>query len=100
MPPIGDELWTHNRANRFNGLFDRGAGVLDLIVPQEQNLPDCDIVEVNAQLNDGLKTCRSVVSNYKALLTAELQNAEVSPGPKSDEARARRQDTGEPNSDT
>ena len=74
-------------------------GALDLIVPQEQNLPDCDIVEVNAQLNDGLKTCRSVVSNYKALLTTDLKNAEVSPGAKSDEARARRQDTGGPNSD-
>jgi hypothetical protein len=30
---------------------------------------EADLDEVNARLTDGLQTCRSVVANYKSLLT-------------------------------
>ena len=29
---------------------------------------EADVSEVNSQLNDGIRTCRSVVSNYRMLL--------------------------------
>ena len=35
----------------------------DQLPPEE-----ADVNEVNSQLNDGLRTCRSVVSNYRTLL--------------------------------
>ena len=31
---------------------------------------EADLDEVNTRLTDGLQTCRSVVANYKSLLTA------------------------------
>lgn len=37
---------------------------------------DPNIDHIAARLNDGLKTCRSMVSNYKALLEAEQKLAE------------------------
>ena len=46
-------------------------------MPAEQIPPDSNVGEVNARLSDGLKTCRSMVANYKALLTGE----EGAPGP-------------------
>jgi hypothetical protein len=46
-------------------------------VPDEQIPPDAPIDEVNARLSDGLKTCRSMVANYKALLLAEQDDVEA-----------------------
>ena len=40
-------------------------------MPAEQIPPDSNVGEVNARLSEGLKTCRSMVANYKALLTGE-----------------------------
>ena len=40
-------------------------------MPAEQIPPDSNVGEVNARLNDGLKTCRLMVANYKALLMGE-----------------------------
>ena len=37
----------------------------------QQTPPDADLDEMNARLSDSLKTCRSVVANYKALLKDE-----------------------------
>lgn len=42
---------------------------------------DGEFEAANSRLNQGLKTCRSVVSNYKALLSPE-QNLFVRPGEK------------------
>lgn len=44
-------------------------------VPDETS-PDPNVDKIAARLNDGLKTCRSMVSNYKALLEAEQKAAE------------------------
>jgi hypothetical protein len=52
-------------------------------VPIEPTPPNPDIEEVNEQLSDGLKTCRSMVANYKALLTAD-QKPEPSEEPDPD----------------
>lgn len=38
---------------------------------QVKDSPEPEFEAVNSQLNEGLKTCRSVVSNYKALLSSE-----------------------------
>ena len=42
----------------------------------EKTLPDTRLDEVNERLSDGLKTCRSMVANYKALLLAEQSDDE------------------------
>lgn len=42
----------------------------------EQTPPDADLDEMNARLSDSLKTCRSVVANYKALLKDDQVGAE------------------------
>ena len=41
---------------------------------------ESDIDEVSARLTDALKTCRSVVANYKALLTNDQAAAEDANG--------------------
>jgi hypothetical protein len=37
----------------------------------DDNLPpdDADVEQVNSKLNEGLQTCRSVVANYRTLLS-------------------------------
>jgi hypothetical protein len=40
-------------------------------VSDDANPRDADIEEVNARLSDGLKACRSMVANYKALLKSD-----------------------------
>jgi hypothetical protein len=40
-------------------------------VSGEENLQDAEIEEVSSRLNEGLKTCRSVVVNYRSLLARE-----------------------------
>ena len=47
-------------------------------MPDEQTPPDETLDEVNARLSNGLKTCRSVVANYKALLLADQGDGEPS----------------------
>ena len=37
-------------------------------MPSERIPPDANVDKLNASLNDGLKACRSVVANYRALL--------------------------------
>lgn len=37
----------------------------------DANPRDADIDELNARLSDGLKACRSMVANYKALLKSD-----------------------------
>ncbi|HEX5237812.1 MAG TPA: hypothetical protein VFW39_05040 [Sphingomicrobium sp.] len=42
---------------------------------------DAEIDEVSARLNDALKSCRSVIANYKALLAAEQKSPEADEEP-------------------
>ena len=37
----------------------------------EQQPQQADVDEVNSQLQEGLKSCRTMVSSYRALLTGE-----------------------------
>jgi hypothetical protein len=37
----------------------------------EQRPSDAELDELSAKLNDGLKTCRSMVENYRAMLVGE-----------------------------
>ena len=53
-------------------------GFRDLLCQMKQTPPDETLDEVNARLSDGLKTCRSVVANYKALLLADQDDDEPS----------------------
>jgi hypothetical protein len=47
-------------------------------VSREASPPDADIDKLHARLSDGLKACRSMVANYKALLKADPE-AEAAP---------------------
>jgi hypothetical protein len=47
-------------------------------VPKETP-PNPNTDRIAARLNDGLKACRSIVSNYKALLEGDQKDAEASP---------------------
>ena len=38
---------------------------------EENDLAKADADAANSQLNEGLKSCRAVVNNYRALLTPE-----------------------------
>ena len=40
-------------------------------MPNEQRPSDAELDELSAKLNDGLKTCRSMVENYRAMLIGE-----------------------------
>lgn len=40
----------------------------------DETPPDQNVDKLAARLNDGLKTCRSMVSNYKALLEADQKD--------------------------
>lgn len=37
-------------------------------MPFEQRPSDAELDELSAKLNEGLKTCRSVIENYRAML--------------------------------
>lgn len=41
----------------------------------DETPPAPNIDKIAARLNDGLKTCRSMVSNYKALLEADQKDS-------------------------
>lgn len=43
---------------------------------QVNDSPEREFEAVNSRLSEGLKTCRSVVSNYKALLSSEQSATE------------------------
>lgn len=60
-------------------------------MPIEQIPGNPNIEEVNERLNDGLRTCRSVVANYKALLAPD-QNADE---PSNDESDGAAKESGE-----
>jgi len=50
----------------------------------EQRPSDAELDELSAKLNDGLKTCRSMVENYRAMLIGEQNvpaNDPTSPSP-------------------
>jgi hypothetical protein len=47
----------------------------------EKTPPNPSTDKIAARLHDGLKTCRSIVANYKALLEADQKEAEPSPDP-------------------
>ena len=57
-------------------------------MPGEDRPLESDIDEVSARLTDALKTCRSVVANYKALLATDQTPAESSGLPPSDQAES------------
>ena len=38
-------------------------------MPNEQRPSDAELDELSAKLNEGLKTCRSMVENYRAMLS-------------------------------
>ena len=40
-------------------------------MPNEQRPSDAELDELSAKLNDGLKTCRSMVENYRAMLRCD-----------------------------
>jgi hypothetical protein len=40
-------------------------------MPSEELPRDADLDELNSKLNEGLKACRSMVENYRAMLTPE-----------------------------
>ena len=44
-------------------------------MPGQSRPHDADIEQVNNGLSEGLKSCRSVVANYKALLLADPVDA-------------------------
>ena len=44
-------------------------------MPDDDPPHDAEIDEVSARLNDALKSCRSVVANYKALLAPDQNRA-------------------------
>jgi hypothetical protein len=37
-------------------------------MPNEQRPSDAELDELSARLNDGLKTCRAMIENYRAML--------------------------------
>jgi hypothetical protein len=41
-------------------------------VPHDQLPPEADFDQINSSLNDGLKTCRAMVANYRSLLASDL----------------------------
>ena len=47
----------------------------------EQRPSDAELDELSAKLNDGLKTCRSMVENYRAMLRGEQSPAANDPDP-------------------
>jgi hypothetical protein len=50
-------------------------------MPDEQRPPDADLDELNARLKQGLKTCRSVIENYRAMLIADQHPPANDPDP-------------------
>jgi hypothetical protein len=40
-------------------------------MPNEQRPGDAELDELSAKLNEGLKTCRSMVENYRAMLVGD-----------------------------
>jgi hypothetical protein len=40
-------------------------------VPDEDDLRDADLDEATSQLSAGLKVCRSVIDNYRSILSGE-----------------------------
>ena len=46
-------------------------------MPTKEISRESDVDDVSEQLSDGLKTCRSVVANYKALLAGDGQDTEA-----------------------
>jgi hypothetical protein len=63
---------TPNRATLLNAnmLFDHSltAGLPQIPMTNEQRPSDAELDELSAKLNDGLKTCRSMIENYRAML--------------------------------
>jgi hypothetical protein len=55
-------------------------------VSGDTNPRDADLDEVNARLSDGLKACRSMVANYKALLKPDEEAGETAEDAESDES--------------
>ena len=47
---------------------------------------DENFVAANSQLNDGLKSCRAVLSNYRSLLAGESVGEADAESPETDEA--------------
>ena len=39
----------------------------------DRKLPEAEVDAVSEQLQDGIQTCRSVITNYRALLTGEAR---------------------------
>jgi hypothetical protein len=54
-------------------------------VSDDANPRDADIDELNARLCDGLKACRSMVANYKALLKSDEDVGELPGDAENDE---------------
>jgi hypothetical protein len=46
-------------------------------VPNEEPPRSADLDEVRSRLNEGLKTCRAMISDYRALLTSEGESGTV-----------------------
>jgi hypothetical protein len=60
---------TLDAQRRFSGQSTRQLPVELMSAPTDPNDENFD--SASAQLSDGLKSCRSVVSNYRALLTGD-----------------------------
>jgi hypothetical protein len=48
-------------------------------MPNEQRPSDAELDELSAKLNDGLKTCRSMVENYRAMLRPDQSPPVIDP---------------------
>ncbi|MFL6777213.1 MAG: hypothetical protein ACJ8FN_12580 [Sphingomicrobium sp.] len=44
-------------------------------MPGDHDLPDASYAEVNSKLSEGIESCRSVVANYRMLLTSHDADA-------------------------
>jgi hypothetical protein len=58
----------------------------ELNVTSKERSRDSNVEDASVKLSDGLKTCRSVVANYKALLAPDPNSVETDRGDAEDAA--------------
>jgi hypothetical protein len=48
-------------------------------VSHEQRPPEADIAEVTSQLSEGMRTCRAMIANYRAMMASDGNAADPDP---------------------
>ena len=43
-------------------------------MPRDEHPPRADVDEINLRIADGLKSCRSIVANYRAMIRSEFND--------------------------